>query len=199
VTDLRAGLTIVGRVLLAYAKGQLIVALVVGLLAGASMAGLGLPFAPVLGGMAGILTLIPLYGNLLSALPSLVIALWQVGSTGRDPVVLAWVVLVFAALYLFENLIVTPRAHASAFALPAGQVLVLVLVAGILLPPVGPFLVVPGVVAARDLRRYRRLRRTGEDGSGPLAPAEAMARVLPREQLTGRVPPSTRPAQKGEE
>jgi len=82
----------VSRVLGGYLRGQLTLAGVIGVATGVGMALLGLPYAVVLGVLAGLFELVPMFGPILSAIPAVVVALFQPFPT------VAWVLLFFLAV-----------------------------------------------------------------------------------------------------
>jgi predicted PurR-regulated permease PerM len=120
----------VARVLGGYLRGQLVIAATVGLLAGAGCGVLGLPYALVLGVLAGLFALIPMFGPFLSAAPGVLVALFQ-----PFPTVL-WVLLFFFAIQQFAFNILGPRITGQAVGLnPLGALFALLVgfqVAGVL-------------------------------------------------------------------
>jgi ABC-type dipeptide/oligopeptide/nickel transport system permease subunit len=67
----------VARVLGGYLRGQLALALIIGVLAGVGTALLGLPYAVVLGVLAGLFELVPMFGPILSVIPAVLVALFM--------------------------------------------------------------------------------------------------------------------------
>ena len=93
----------VARVLGGYLRGQLTLALIIGLLAGVGTEVLGLPYAVVLGVLAGLFELVPMFGPVLSAIPAVLVALFMPFPT------VVWVVLFFLAIQQIENNVLAPR------------------------------------------------------------------------------------------
>ncbi|HEX3246719.1 MAG TPA: AI-2E family transporter [Chloroflexota bacterium] len=92
-----------GRVLGGYLRGQLAMAGTIGAVAGLGCSLLGLPYALVLGVLAGLFELVPMFGPILSAIPAVVIALFL-----PFPTVL-WVVLFFFVVQQIESNVLGPR------------------------------------------------------------------------------------------
>lgn len=110
----------VSRVLGAYLRGQLTLSLIIGLMAGVGTALLGLPYAVVLGVLAGLFELVPMFGPILSAIPAVLVALFMPFPT------VVWVVLLFLAIQQFENNVLAPRISGHAVGLhPLGALFAL--------------------------------------------------------------------------
>jgi predicted PurR-regulated permease PerM len=110
----------VSRVLGGYLRGQLTLALIIGVLAGVGTALLGLPYAVVLGVLAGLFELVPMFGPILSVVPAVLVALFM-----PFPTVL-WVLLFFLAIQQVENNVLAPRISGHAVGLhPLGAMFAL--------------------------------------------------------------------------
>ena len=110
----------VARVLGGYLRGQLVMAVSIGVLAGVGCSLLGLPYAVVLGVLAGLFEMVPMFGPILSAIPAVVVALFL-----PFPTVL-WVVLFFFAIQQLETNILAPRITGHAVGLhPLGALFAL--------------------------------------------------------------------------
>jgi predicted PurR-regulated permease PerM len=110
----------VSRVLGGYLRGQLTLALIVGVLAGVGTALLGLPYAIVLGVLAGLFELVPMFGPILSAVPAVLVALFMPFPT------VVWVVLLFLVIQQIENNVLAPRISGHAVGLhPLGAMFAL--------------------------------------------------------------------------
>lgn len=110
----------VSRVLAGYLRGQLTLALIVGVLAGVGTALLGLPYAVVLGVLAGLFELVPMFGPILSVVPAVLVALFMPFPT------VVWVVLFFLAIQQVENNFLAPRISGHAVGLhPLGAMFAL--------------------------------------------------------------------------
>jgi predicted PurR-regulated permease PerM len=110
----------VSRVLGGYLRGQLTLALIIGVLAGVGTAVLGLPYAVVLGVLAGLFELVPMFGPILSVIPAVLVALFMPFPT------VVWVVLFFLAIQQIENNVLAPRISGHAVGLhPLGAMFAL--------------------------------------------------------------------------
>ncbi len=84
-------------------RGQLVVALIVGILASLGLLIIGLPFWLLIGMLAGLFNMIPLVGPYIGGVPALVIAL-----TTREPITAVWVVVVMVAVQQIDNHFISP-------------------------------------------------------------------------------------------
>ena len=110
----------VSRVLGGYLRGQLTLALIIGVLAGVGTALLGLPYAVVLGVLAGLFELVPMFGPILSVVPAVLVALFMPFPT------VVWVLLFFLAIQQVENNVLAPRISGHAVGLhPLGAMFAL--------------------------------------------------------------------------
>jgi predicted PurR-regulated permease PerM len=108
------------RVLGGYLRGQLVMAVTIGAIAGIGCWLLGLPYAVVLGVMAGLFELVPMFGPILSAVPAIIVAVFL-----PFPTVL-WVLLFFFAVQQVESNILGPRITGHAVGLhPLGAMFAL--------------------------------------------------------------------------
>ena len=101
----------VARVFGAYVRGQLILALLVGVASTIALLVLGVPYALFLGVFAGVVELVPILGPVLGAIPAVLVALFQ-----PFPLVL-WVVLAFIVIQQAEANLLVPRISGHAVGL----------------------------------------------------------------------------------
>lgn len=108
------------RVLGGYIRGQILVALSVGVLAGLGAAVLGVPYPLVVGLLAFLFEFIPMVGPVLGSVPAIILALFQ-------PLPLVWwVILFFIVLQQVESNVIVPRVSGHAVGLhPLGALLAL--------------------------------------------------------------------------
>ena len=162
--DVEALRIIADRILSAYIRGQLVVALTLGALFTVALMLIGLPYALTLGTIAGALAIVPFVGTILGALPALLVAALQ------GPGMLLATALVFVGVQQVDNVLVSPRVQGKAVALNPGVIVVVVLVGNAILGPLGLLIAVPLTAMARDLFHYLYLRV----GEQPIGPPEAM-------------------------
>ncbi|HEY7065958.1 MAG TPA: AI-2E family transporter [Chloroflexota bacterium] len=109
-----------GRVLGGYLRGQLLMAVILALVVGVTMQLIGMPYAVVLGVLAGVFELVPMLGPILSALPALAVAVFQ-----PFPTVLV-VLGIFFVIQQLENNVLAPRITGHAVGLhPLGAIFAL--------------------------------------------------------------------------
>ncbi len=151
-----------GRVWLAYAKGQLLIALINGGLIGIVSAAIGLHFPLTLGAVGGILGLVPSIGPLLAAIPAVAVALWK-GST-VIPVANGWFALITVGAYIALQQVVTlfiePHLLGARLRLPPLIVFLGVIAGAALAGPLGALLAVPLIASLREVADYLRERRS---------------------------------------
>lgn len=112
----------VARVFGAYVRAQLVVALSLGIVVTAVLYALGVPYAVFLGIFAALAELIPMIGPIVGAVPALIVAGTQSGTT------VLWVAAAFVVIQQIESNILVPRLTAHAVGLhPIGSILALVL------------------------------------------------------------------------
>jgi predicted PurR-regulated permease PerM len=99
------------RVFGSYLRSQLALAVIVGVAAAIGSAALGLPYALLIGVLAGLFELVPVVGSTLSAVPALLVALSM-----PFPKVL-WVLLYFVILQQVEDHVLAPRMSGQAVGL----------------------------------------------------------------------------------
>src|SRR5579871_2336546 len=151
----------VARVLGSYLRGQLALAAISGVLAGIGSGVLGLPYAVVLGVLAGLFQLVPLFGPILAVIPAVLVALFM-----PFPTVL-WVLLYFVAIQQIESNVLQPRISghavglhplAALFALLAGLQLA-GLIGGLFAVPIAGVVWVLLSAGYRDVMTPRPARR----------------------------------------
>jgi predicted PurR-regulated permease PerM len=160
-----------------YLRGQLVLALVMGVLAGLGAWLFGLRYPHVVGLVAGVLEVVPMVGPILGAVPAILLALLLPFPT------VVWVILYFVAIQQFENYVLVPRVSGHAVGLhPLAAMMALVAgfeVAGIL----GALVSVPvaGVLWALGSAAVRRLRY----GDAEPPPPRRRGPLLLRRGVTG--------------
>jgi predicted PurR-regulated permease PerM len=143
----------------AYFRGQLLVCLVDGILIGTALTILGLNFAPVIGALVVILTMIPYIGIIICWVPAVLIAAFQWGDW-THPII---VTLIFIVIQNLEGIFYAPRIVGNYVGLHPMTVIVSIFVWGLIIGGViGPLLAVPLTATIKVLlARYvwrRRLR-----------------------------------------
>jgi predicted PurR-regulated permease PerM len=154
------------RVLGGYIRGQLIVAITVGILAGVGCYALGVPYALLIGIFALIAESIPVFGPVIASIPAILVALFSVPLLNKFLVV-AW----FIVIQQVEQNVVGPRITGRAVGIHPVVAMVAILIgvesAGI----IGAFLAVPiaGLlqVVSREVYRVIILQRPMQTATVP--------------------------------
>lgn len=145
--------------IIAYFRGQLLVCLVDGALIGTILTIVGLNFAPLIGILVVVLTMIPYIGIVICWVPAVVIAAFQWGDFWHP----FWVTVIFVVVQNLEGMFYAPRIVGKSVGLHPMTVIVSIFVWGLLIGGLlGPILAVPLTATIKVLlARYvwgRRLR-----------------------------------------
>ncbi len=145
--------------IIAYFRGQLLVCLVDGTLIGSILTLFGLSFAPLIGALVVVLTMIPYIGIILCWVPAVLIAAAQYGDWWHP----FWVTVIFIIVQNLEGMLYAPRIVGNSVGLHPVTVIVSIFVWGLLIGGLlGPILAVPLTATIKVLlARYvwgRRLR-----------------------------------------
>jgi predicted PurR-regulated permease PerM len=157
--EVAAVLTQINSYIIAYFRGQLLVCLVDGLLIAAALMAIGLNFAPLIGLLVVVLTMIPYIGIVLCWIPAVLIAAVQWGDWTHPLIVTA----IFIVIQNLEAIFYAPRIVGNSVGLHPMTVIVSIFVWGLLIGGLlGPILAVPLTATLKVLlARYvwgRRLR-----------------------------------------
>jgi len=136
-------------------RGQLLLGLIIGVVAGLGTWILGLPYPFLLGLAAGITELVPLVGPVLGAVPAVLVALF--GPAWR----LIAVVIFFTVIQQLEGNLLVPRVMARAVGLSPLLTIIAIMVGAKLMGILGALLAVPvaaalQVIAGEVLQMTRR-------------------------------------------
>jgi len=149
----------INRYVTAYFRGQLLVCLVDGILIGTALTIFGLNFAPVIGVLVVILTMVPYIGIIICWVPAVLIAAFQWGDWTHPMIVTG----IFILIQNLEGIFYAPRIVGNYVGLHPMTVIVSIFVWGLIIGGViGPLLAVPLTATIKVLlARYvwrRRLR-----------------------------------------
>ncbi|SMP67899.1 AI-2E family transporter [Anoxynatronum buryatiense] len=128
-----------------FIRGQLIVALFVGILSGMALLLLGIDFALILGIVAGITNIIPYLGPFIGAVPAVLMALLT------SPLQTLWVILAFTVIQQVESSVISPRIVGKRVGLHPTLVILALLTGGALWGLVGLLIAVPAAAVVRVL------------------------------------------------
>jgi len=138
--EIAAALSEINSYVIAYFRGQLLVCLVDGTLIGSALTLLGLNFAPLIGLLVVILTMIPYVGIIVCWVPAVLIAAFQWGDFWHP----FWVTVIFITIQNLEGMFYAPRIVGKSVGLHPMTVIVSIFVWGLLIGGLlGPILAVP--------------------------------------------------------
>lgn len=162
--EVAAALSQINNYVIAYFRGQLLVCLIDGLLIGTALFCVGLNFAPLIGLLVVVLTMIPYLGIILCWIPAVLIAAAQWGDW-THPLIITGVFLIVQNL---EAIFIAPRIVGNSVGLHPMTVIVSIFIWGLLIGGLlGPILAVPLTATVKVLlARYvwgRRLRERVAD------------------------------------
>ena len=185
--DAEAIRLIVDRVLSAYIRGQLVIAVIYGTLFTIALILLGVPYSVLLGLFAGLLAIIPIVGTFVGTATAVFVAFLTSS---------ALAVKTFLAFMLVQQVgdyFISPRVQGRAVALSPPLVMLVILAGPHLIGPLGLVLAVPLTAILRDIVHYTYLRV----GTSPAGPAKALTDVgygdRVNEVVRGEPSPGTTP------
>ena len=149
----------INKYVTAYFRGQLLVCLVDGILIGTALTLFGLNFAPLIGVIVVVLTMVPYIGIIICWVPAVLIAAFQWGDWWHP----IGVTVIFIVVQNLEGIFYAPRIVGNSVGLHPMTVIVSIFVWGLIIGGVlGPLLAVPLTATIKVLlARYvwgRRLR-----------------------------------------
>jgi predicted PurR-regulated permease PerM len=146
--------------LIVFFRGQVLVALCVGVLTAIGFSLIGLRYALLLGAITGVLGIIPYLGVMVSVVPAVVLGIIQFGD---------WRVLlvlgVFVLVQTLEGLVVSPKIIGDRVGMHPLTIIIAIMVGTTLMGGIlGGVLAIPLTAALRTLMfRYVWLKRSGSD------------------------------------
>ncbi len=166
-TELIFVLTSINNYLIAFFRGQVLVAICDGILYGLGFLIVGLPYAALIGVSAMVLTMIPFLGAILTCLGALIIALVQFGDWPHPLLVL----VVFGCVQAADSLFISPRIMGGRVGLHPLAIIIALMVGTTLLGGLlGGILAIPLTAALRVIMfRYvwkRPLMTTAATSTG---------------------------------
>ena len=171
--DILAVAGLVDDVLSAYIRGQFLLMVFVGGMATISLLIIGVPYALILGLIAGIFEALPVLGPLLGAVPAVLVALLS------SPISAVYVAIAFFAIQQIENVLLVPRISGKSVKLHPAVVMVVLVLGNQVAGFAGMLLAVPVTAILRDVFKYLHLRLQDE----PMPPVKAAGRVRAGKQV----------------
>ncbi|MBI4675044.1 MAG: AI-2E family transporter [Chloroflexi bacterium] len=139
-----------------FLRGQVLLALIIGIVTTLALTILGVRSALLLGILAGILEVVPTIGPIIAMIPAVFIALFQ-GSTNWqiDPLIFALIVmLTYFGIQQLENHLIVPNVLGASVDLPPVVILIGTVVGAGLAGVLGIFLAAPIIATGRLVLRY---------------------------------------------
>jgi predicted PurR-regulated permease PerM len=162
----------VGTALGSFVRGQLLVALIVGIASSIGMWAIDLPFWLLIGMLAGLLNLIPFLGPFVGGALAAAVALLS-----GDLTQAIWAVAIFTAIQQVDNHVITPLVQRTRVKLSPLVIVLALIIGGSVAGLLGVLIAVPVTAAVRiiigHLWRTRILGQSWEEAS------EAMIEVTP--------------------
>ncbi len=124
-----------------YVRGQLLVMLAVGVLTAIVLTMLKIPYASLLGLVAGLFEIIPIIGPILSAVPAVIIAL------AINPILALVVIIAYLVIQRLESSLISPFILGKFLDMPPLVIVVVLLLAAMILGVAGVILS-PAIAAA---------------------------------------------------
>lgn len=91
------------RVVIRFIQGQMLIAIIIGILEMVGLYIAGVPYAPLLGFIGGVSNIIPYFGPYIGAVPAVTIALTV------SPWKALWTILIFVIVQQIDNVFLSPR------------------------------------------------------------------------------------------
>jgi predicted PurR-regulated permease PerM len=154
----------------AYVRAQLLACLLVGTICGVGFALIGVPYAVLLGVLAGVLEFIPMVGPLVLA------TIACLAAVAHAPMTAAWTIGFLATLRVIEDYVIYPRLIGRGLELHPLAVIVGVMAGAELDGVAGMFLAVPAVATATVVYRHWMMWREADVAPTPAATVEPIAR-----------------------
>ncbi|MFQ5610795.1 MAG: AI-2E family transporter [Anaerolineae bacterium] len=153
------------RIWSAYFRGQFILVVVIGVITWGVGTVIGLPGAPALAIIAGVMEVIPNLGPFLAAIPAIFVALVQ-GSTVLQVSNLVFcliVILAYVLIQQLENNLIVPRILGQAVELPALVIMAGVVVGASVGGILGALIAAPSIATGRVIVGYAVAKILGEE------------------------------------
>lgn len=160
----------IDRGLAGVVRGQLIICLVNGVLSAIGFAIVGLKYWPVLALLATVLSLIPIFGSIISSIPAVALGLTQ--SFGTAVFVLAWII----GIHQLEANFLNPKIMGDAAKIHPVLVIFSLLVGEHFFHTTGALLAVPCMSIAQSVFIHVRQRVQAKD---PEMAAEPVGSIIP--------------------
>jgi predicted PurR-regulated permease PerM len=165
----------INNYLIAFFRGQVLVAISDGILYGLGFLLIGLRYGILIGAMAMVLTMIPFLGAIVTCLSALVLAIVQFGDWKHPLLVL----VVFAIVQTLEGVVISPKIMGDRVGLHPVTIIIAVMAGTTLLGGIlGGILAIPLTAALRVIM-FRYVWRRNAAAKGDSSSTSASARQVP--------------------
>lgn len=121
--------------------GKMVAMAIIGVLTWAGLTALGIPLPVANAFIAAVLTFIPNFGPVISAIPPMLLALAQ------DPMLAVWVAVLYIGIQFIESYLITPFIQKQAIAMPPAVIMIAQVILSILFGFLGLLVATPLVAA----------------------------------------------------
>ena len=163
----------IGGALGGFFRGQLLVALFVGVASAIGLTLVKIPFAAVVGLIAGVFNLVPLIGPFIGAVPAVILALLD-GHPSRA-LAAAGVLLLVQQI---DNHIISPNVMGRTVKLHPITVMLALLAAGSLFGIFGMLLIIPAIAAIKAVAQHLWSKRSVREAIAEVMPDSATPQVV---------------------
>jgi predicted PurR-regulated permease PerM len=139
----------VGSAMGGYFRGQLLVALIVGIMSSIGLLIIGLPYWLVVGFIAGAFNLIPTIGPYVGAVPAVIIA-----AATKPPITIVWVIVVMVVVQQIDNHLISPNVMRLTVRVHPATVMISLIAGAALAGLWGMLLAVPVVASAKVIAAH---------------------------------------------
>ena len=141
---------VIDRVLGRWIRAQLMLSAVVAVLTFIGLMALGIKLAPALAALQGLMEFVPILGPWIGGAVGVIVVL------AIAPAKVIWVVVVYLAVQLLENILLVPRIHGSIMRIHPAMILILLPLGAFVAGLWGIILIVPLTATAIELYKYAR-------------------------------------------
>ena len=146
----RGVVAVVDKVLGRWIRAQLMLSAVVSVFTFIGLAALGITLAPALAAFQGLMEFVPILGPWIGGAVGVIVVL----AIAPDKVI--WVVVVYLAVQLLENILLVPRIHGTYMRIHPAMILVLLPIGAFVAGLWGIILIVPLTALVLELYKYAR-------------------------------------------
>jgi predicted PurR-regulated permease PerM len=163
----------IGGALGAFFRGQLLVALFVGVASAVGLTLVKIPFAAVVGLIAGVFNLVPLIGPFIGAVPAVIL-----GLLSGEPIRALWGALVLLLVQQIDNHVISPNVIGRTVKLHPITVMLALLFAGSLFGLFGMLLIIPFIAAVKTIAQHLWDKRSVREAIAAVIPDQVQPAVV---------------------